>query len=606
MDDTPPIPPHLLPPEHARHLPRSVSSESGRFREMMATSTSTSSPAPASYGASMHHRSNSMSSVSSAPASLPSKAVDGMEDNDQPPEEDHSLEPSFGELLDNDDASEAMMAPQRPASRSVTQPTISGQERTIRLTIRIMKEGDKLGFGIRNDPDHKLCVSTLQSNSSAANSSMRIGDTILSVNGVDLTNLGFLEVIQQLKATKPGELVFEIERTIVEPHATASSPAMMQHINADSPPVTTPTVASGHPVLPRQPTPALAPPVEQRPSHLTSMTQQATIMGAIPSARRTTPPAPQPAMPSEMMPEQPRKRARTGGMLSHSQLEVELTRHEKQHRAVVNALTLELKKEKTEKQSLEEKNGALRKRLQKMLIECDDVRVKANRAVTSIKDQSRRDIEELKVALQTARAQLRLQDRGPDVTRTDSIIGDLNAAKLQLDRFKKAELERKAVLAARYSFESRVAERDAHRIRDHLISLTCSQLRDVARRYYGGTNVNMGPRKSGADTDSVLNVHFEGVRRLTLMKLFGLPVTFEWYSSEEYYSATLVRQTLTRQEDVLDVFGNALCHEERVGIFIVASAPMEIVYDPTIERVTLTCSWSEQNQIRELARNFRF
>lgn len=81
-----------------------------------------------------------------------------------------------------------------------------------RMTVRVMKEGDKLGFGIRHDPMRKIKVSTLVNHSAAANSSLRVGDTLLSVNGIDLQNMEFLEVIQRLKATKPGELVFDIER----------------------------------------------------------------------------------------------------------------------------------------------------------------------------------------------------------------------------------------------------------------------------------------------------------------------------------------------------------------------------------------------------------
>lgn len=84
----------------------------------------------------------------------------------------------------------------------------------VRMTIRVMKEGNKLGFGIRHDSQRKLRVSTLQGNSAAAKSHLRLGDILLSVNGITLNDLGFLEVIQHLKATKPGELVFDIERDV--------------------------------------------------------------------------------------------------------------------------------------------------------------------------------------------------------------------------------------------------------------------------------------------------------------------------------------------------------------------------------------------------------
>lgn len=32
----------------------------------------------------------------------------------------------------------------------------------------------------------------------------------------------------------------------------------------------------------------------------------------------------------------------------------------------------------------------------------------------------------------------------------------------------------------------------------------------------------------------------------------------------------------------------------------------DVAYDPNTERLSLVCGWTEQNTIRELARNFRF
>ncbi|KAG2808448.1 hypothetical protein PC118_g11048 [Phytophthora cactorum] len=76
------------------------------------------------------------------------------------------------------------------------------------MTVRVMKHGDKLGFGVRHDRYKRLQVSTLQ----GGDSTLQVGDTLLSVNDQELTGHEFLTVIQLLKATRPGELVFEIER----------------------------------------------------------------------------------------------------------------------------------------------------------------------------------------------------------------------------------------------------------------------------------------------------------------------------------------------------------------------------------------------------------
>jgi hypothetical protein len=77
------------------------------------------------------------------------------------------------------------------------------------LMVRVVKHGDRLGFGVRHDRYKRLQVSTLQ----GCGPQLRVGDTLLSVNGVDLTGHEFLAAIGHLKATRPGELLFEIERT---------------------------------------------------------------------------------------------------------------------------------------------------------------------------------------------------------------------------------------------------------------------------------------------------------------------------------------------------------------------------------------------------------
>lgn len=69
-----------------------------------------------------------------------------------------------------------------------------------RMKVRVVKYGDKLGFGVRHDRYKRLQVSTLQ----GGDSSLQVGDRLLSVDGVDLTGQEFLTVIQHLKATPPG------------------------------------------------------------------------------------------------------------------------------------------------------------------------------------------------------------------------------------------------------------------------------------------------------------------------------------------------------------------------------------------------------------------
>lgn len=484
---------------------------------------------------------------------------------------------------------------QRQPRPSSAESANGSKKRTVRLTVTVIKEGDKLGFGIRNDANRRLKVSTLQSNTTASKSSLKIGDTLLSVNGIDLHNLGFLEVIQQLKATKPGELVFDIER-VIDDDGVDSSTHTGDTIVTDVPPMEPETELESARFVPQdQPTPLREnqkphgpmPSVAAGPHQFHDQSNQ---MQGPPMKQSTGPVSGEPRT----------KRPRPAGGMTPSQVEMEIVRVEKQHKTVMNALGLELKKERTEKMNLEEKNVALRRRLQNMLIECDEVRVKASSTVALIKDQAQHEIQELTRALQEARARMRLQDRGPDVARTDSIVIDLVAARDQLNRLRRVESERSTAMTNRFNSESRQAEREALRTRDRLISMFQSQLREAARRHYSNTGVK------STSSQSPVVIQLEGFRRLAFAKLFSLPSSFEWYVSEEYLSPAPVRHTLQSHDGVLDVFGNSLCHEERAGLFIVASAPMTVSYDPVNEKLTVSCPWTEQNQIRELARNFRF
>lgn len=89
------------------------------------------------------------------------------------------------------------------------------------------------------------------------------------------------------------------------------------------------------------------------------------------------------------------------------------------------------------------------------------------------------------------------------------------------------------------------------------------------------------------------------------MKLFRLAHDLAFYTSAAFHAPEPVRHTV-EQEAFSDLFGNSLCHEERAGVYYVATAPMQVEFDPNTERVTLKCKWAEQNALRDLARNFRF
>ncbi|TYZ66647.1 hypothetical protein PybrP1_008728 [[Pythium] brassicae (nom. inval.)] len=417
--------------------------------------------------------------------------------------------------------------PPRTSDRGTGNPNA-----VVRMTVRVLKESERLGFGIRHDRHQKLRVSTLQGNSAAAKSPLRLGDILLSVNGIALDGLSFLEVIQHLKATKPGELVFRVERDL------SVSPTHVYEYPATEP------LETGDESTP-------APPV-------------------VPSVDP-----------------------------------LDVSKLDKSQRQAVNALLLEVQRQQTANAALEDKNNALRKRLQKMLIECDEVRVKASTEVAAGKEIARRAALQLEKELTAARAQLRLQDRGPSVARTDSIVSDLVACKAQLERAKRVEVDRSAQLSARFNMENRHADREAHRVREKLVSMFRVQLRQVAKRSANPAPPPLSAAAAASSKTPSVSVVYEGVRRLAFLKLFGFPHDLEQYASPDFYSLAQVHNSL-EHDAFVDLFGNALSHEERPGLFFVATPPMDVAYDPNTERLSLVCGWAEQNAIRELARNFRF
>lgn len=118
------------------------------------------------------------------------------------------------QLHHHQDQQQQQQTPPRVAAAAARAASDGNGPNIVRMTVRVMKQGERLGFGIRHDTQRKLRVSTLQGNSAAAKSPLRLGDILLSVNGVTLDDLSFLEVIQHLKATRQGELVFHVERDL--------------------------------------------------------------------------------------------------------------------------------------------------------------------------------------------------------------------------------------------------------------------------------------------------------------------------------------------------------------------------------------------------------
>ncbi|CAH0515449.1 unnamed protein product [Peronospora belbahrii] len=222
-----------------------------------------------------------------------------------------------------------------------------------------------------------------------------------------------------------------------------------------------------------------------------------------------------------------------------------------------------------------------------MLIENDQVRVRASNEMAAMQEKMKHEIAHAQSQLVTVRAQLRLQDRGPDMERADSIMNELMVCKAQLERQKKAEMEQTKLLTNRYWSECRIATVDAKRVLNAVVGMFQTKLRLLGRMSRDGA------------MKRELEVTCDGVQRLTFMKLFNVVHDFSLYMS----TASLARSL--EQDQFVDLFGNSLCHEERAGFFYVAIAPMVVVFDSSTEIAVMKCEWTEQNALRDSARNFR-
>ena len=79
---------------------------------------------------------------------------------------------------------------------------------TRRLTVHVMRDGDNVGFHVHHDKHKRLRVSAVHDK----DLQLHVGDTLLSVNEIDLTGQAFSTVLQHRKVTQTRELVFVIER----------------------------------------------------------------------------------------------------------------------------------------------------------------------------------------------------------------------------------------------------------------------------------------------------------------------------------------------------------------------------------------------------------
>ncbi|RHY51243.1 hypothetical protein DYB38_004238 [Aphanomyces astaci] len=438
-----------------------------------------------------------------------------------------------------------------PPSDLKSKPTTSSPY----VKVIVTKESGLLGFGVL--PVKGVCgiqVSTLQPDSSAAKAGLRVGDVLLRLDDTDVSSMHMSSIIQILQAVLPGKPL---------------------HISIFRPSVAVPTTSPiYHSTL-------------QPPS---SMMQRAVFRdpssAAAPSAKKakTTPPSSK----------------SWSTMTSTASLQAESAALKKQ----LDVLTKDLQAATADKAKLGEKNAMLRKRVQHLVISADEGKVQfkaeCDRRIAALVQ----DNTQLQTALATAKAQARLDSRAVfDTDVTMDMKTQLEALTRQVGQFEELDKKRKETRKAHAQVELKLADKYKANLHQLLVEMITTELKTMSQmRAQSSLRTNaFGIAGTATVIPSHVKIQLELVRRVAVHRLFNVHMAAD---SLGFPLLSAVHVTLT-DSSMSEVFGKQLMYEERPGLHLVAVAPMELQYDPTTEALLVVCKWTEQNVIRELARNIR-
>ncbi|ETV79465.1 hypothetical protein H257_07466 [Aphanomyces astaci] len=438
-----------------------------------------------------------------------------------------------------------------PPSDLKSKPTTSSPY----VKVIVTKESGLLGFGVL--PVKGVCgiqVSTLQPDSSAAKAGLRVGDVLLRLDDTDVSSMHMSSIIQILQAVLPGKPL---------------------HISIFRPSVAVPTTSPIYHSTLQPPSSLMQRAVFRDPSS-----------AAAPSAKKakTTPPSSK----------------SWSTMTSTASLQAESAALKKQ----LDVLTKELQAATADKAKLGEKNAMLRKRVQHLVISADEGKVQfkaeCDRRIAALVQ----DNTQLQTALATAKAQARLDSRAVfDTDVTMDMKTQLEALTRQVGQFEELDKKRKETRKAHAQVEFKLADKYKANLHQLLVETITTELKTMSQmRAQSSLRTNaFGIAGTATVIPSHVKIQLELVRRVAVHRLFNVHMAAD---SLGFPLLSAVHVTLT-DSSMSEVFGKQLMYEERPGLHLVAVAPMELQYDPTTEDLLVVCKWTEQNVIRELARNIR-
>ncbi|RHY94412.1 hypothetical protein DYB26_007860 [Aphanomyces astaci] len=287
-------------------------------------------------------------------------------------------------------------------------------------------------------------------------------------------------------------------------------------------------------------------------------------------------------------------------MTSTASLQAESAALKKQ----LDVLTKDLQAATADKAKLGEKNAMLRKRVQHLVISADEGKVQfkaeCDRRIAALVQ----DNTQLQTALATAKAQARLDSRAVfDTDVTMDMKTQLEALTRQVGQFEELDKKRKETRKAHAQVELKLADKYKANLHQLLVEMITTELKTMSQmRAQSSLRTNaFGIAGTATVIPSHVKIQLELVRRVAVHRLFNVHMAAD---SLGFPLLSAVHVTLT-DSSMSEVFGKQLMYEERPGLHLVAVAPMELQYDPTTEALLVVCKWTEQNVIRELARNIR-
>ncbi|KDO28686.1 hypothetical protein SPRG_06540 [Saprolegnia parasitica CBS 223.65] len=250
------------------------------------------------------------------------------------------------------------------------------------------------------------------------------------------------------------------------------------------------------------------------------------------------------------------------------------------------------------KKQISERNTALRKRVQEVVIKADETVLRVTKekdAVIARLTQEKADAAQALAALQ---AQMRIEARTLfDANANAEIKAQLDAAVLKVADLEDAERKRLAAKKHYLSVQGALAGKLVAELETRVVE----QLQIALAGMAAARAATKSNAFHAATLPPTLTIAVELCRPAAVLQLLDVTSVYDVFG---FPVLTPLRLTWPAAR-AHAVFGQRLVYEERTGVHLVASGPVETKFDPTTELLEMTWKWSEHSVLREIGRSIR-